>query len=351
MYALLVLLSLMIPSAASAMTFDLHGTGGNCNGCEWIGGDGPIDDTSLPNLIAALKKVDGGYPGLRVVLNSPGGNLAGGLKLGEYIRSKQFNTEVGRTVPDASGWKETAPGKCASACSFAFLGGVRREAKGGEIGVHQFYRDIALKDPSAKIFDAVDLSSQQLVSAMLIEYVHRMGIDPRFVSIASNVAPTDVLWLTLDQSKDLKVSYDPEAFDPWQIEAYGAGLVAYAKTQDKAKTATLYCGKDRSPKLLLDWPTNATLENFNNAFLHSGHIEVQGAQIPTSNAKLILERGRAKLTIDIKPAAAALTASSAKELAVGLDGSKGRYLLGYIPFSVNSAGLSRAARLAFRNCV
>lgn len=222
---------------------------------------------------------------------------------------------------------------------------------GGDVGVHQFYRDIALRDPSAKIFDAVDLSSQQFVSAMLIEYVYRMGVDPRFVSIASNVAPTEIHWLTPDQVKDLKVAYQPEAFDPWQIEAYGGGLVAFSKTQDKSKTATLFCGKDRAPKLLLDWPTHLTTENYSNAFTHSEIVDVQGIEIPITATKLALQNGRAKLTIDVKAASNALTGAAAKELRVSLNENKGRYLLGYIPFHIEAAGLQRAARLAFRNCI
>lgn len=351
MHALLIILSLLAATAASAMKFELHGTGGNCNGCEWIGGDGTIDDSTVPNFLTALQKMGGGYPGLRVVLNSPGGSLANGLKLGEAIRARKFNTEVGRTVPDNSGWKETAPGKCASACAFAFLGGVSRDTKGGEIGVHQFYRDIALKDPSAKVFDAVDLSSQQLVSAMLIEYVHRMGIDPRFVSVASNVAPTDIEWLSLEQVSTLKVAYDPDAFEPWQIEAYGSGLVAFAKTQNKAKTATLFCGKDRSPKLLLDWTASFSADDFNNALRHSETVDVLGFHLPISTVKATVENGRAKLTLDVKPASGSITSPNTKALYAGLDETKGRFLLGYIPFYVDSPGLQRAARLAFRNCI
>lgn len=351
MYALLILLALISPTAAFAMTFDLFSTGGNCNGCEWIGAEGTIDDTSLPNFLLALKKVDGGYPGLRIVLNSPGGSLANGIKLGEFIRSKRFHTEVGRTVSDNSGWKETAPGKCASACAFAFLGGVDRDAKGGEIGVHQFYRDIALKDPSAKIFDAVDLSSQQLISGMLIEYVDRMGIHPRFVSIASNVAPTNIEWLTIDQVRDLKVAYRPDSFEPWQIEPYGSGLVAFSKTQDKSKTATLFCGKDRAPKLLLDWPANFDSAHLNEALQRSGIIEVGKQRIPLPMVKASVDNGRAKVTVDLKSAAGEFTATTTQSLGVGLDSETPRYLLHAVAFSLEVGGLHRAARLAFRNCI
>lgn len=97
MYVLLVLLALITPTAASAMKFEVSGTGGNCNGCEWIAGEGVIDQTSVPNLVAALKSMDGGYPGLRIELNSPGGSLSSGIMLGYLIRERKLSTSVGRT--------------------------------------------------------------------------------------------------------------------------------------------------------------------------------------------------------------------------------------------------------------
>ncbi|PZR86540.1 MAG: hypothetical protein DI537_28425 [Stutzerimonas stutzeri] len=353
MRAILILFIFIIPSAALAMKFDLYGTGGNCNSCEWLGGEGEINETSVPSLLAAIEKAGGAYPGMRVVLNSPGGSLAAGLKLGQLIRDKKLSTSVGKTIPDpyAPDVKTTVPGKCASACAFAFLGGVDRDTDGGDIGVHQFYQDIALKDPSAKIFDALDLSRQQIVGAMLIEYVHRMGVDPRFVSIASTVAPTQIQWLTADQVKELKVAYHPDAFEPWQIEAYGGGLVAFSRTQDKLKTATLFCGKDRAPKMLLDWPTALTPSDLSNAFQHAETIQVQDVHIPVSASKVVIQNGRAKLTLEMKAALGALAITPPGTLGIALNESKGRYLQGYIPFRMDASGLQRAARLAFRNCI
>ena len=81
--------------------------------------------------------------GWSVRLNSPGGDLAGGIRLGELIRKLKLDTEIGVTEPDSYGHWKTAPGLCASACAFAFLGGLSRRASGGELGVHQFYNEIS----------------------------------------------------------------------------------------------------------------------------------------------------------------------------------------------------------------
>jgi hypothetical protein len=77
------------------------------------------------------------------------------------------------------------------------------------MGVHQFYQDVAPIDPSAKMFNSLDLSAQQFVTALLVDYVFRIGVDPRFVSIASNTPPTDVKLLSEEEAVELKVSWDP----------------------------------------------------------------------------------------------------------------------------------------------
>src|SRR3954470_12104764 len=80
-----------------------------------------------------------GRSGYDVVFNSPGGDIAAAMKLGEIIREQNLHTAVGKTTGafDAkSGFINTTdggqdPGHCASACVWAFLSGTRRAAKEG----------------------------------------------------------------------------------------------------------------------------------------------------------------------------------------------------------------------------
>jgi hypothetical protein len=218
-------------AACEPMRFELHGTGGNCNGCEWLAADGEITIDTADRLLAYLQKEK--LPDWRgsVLLNSPGGNLIGGIKLGEAIRKQGMSTEIGRSVPDgALDWThQRAKGACVSACAFAFLGGVSRSVSesanvGGKIGIHQFYNEAAIVNPSAKVFDAIDFSAQQLLSALLIDYVMHMGVDPRLVVMASSISPTEVHYLSQEEAEELKVSWEPQKFEPWSIEAYGRGL-------------------------------------------------------------------------------------------------------------------------------
>lgn len=160
------------------MTFNLRSSGGNYVGAEWIAAEGEIIDETADDLERYLKSFGhaenpGGWS---VRFNSRGGTLPGGIRLGELIRKLKLNTEIGGTEADGLHWKRVT-GCCASACAFAYLGGLSRDASGGELGVHQFHDEISLRDPSAKIFNSLDMSQHQFISAMLIDYTFRMGVD------------------------------------------------------------------------------------------------------------------------------------------------------------------------------
>ncbi|CAN5645396.1 hypothetical protein BH10PSE18_BH10PSE18_23180 [soil metagenome] len=82
-----------------------------------------------------------------IAFDSPGGSVAGSMAMGRTIRRLQLSTRVAGTYlrADGTGIAGTATSAfvsdavCASACTLAFMGGVRRTvADGGRFGVHQF---------------------------------------------------------------------------------------------------------------------------------------------------------------------------------------------------------------------
>lgn len=208
--------------------------GGNCNGCEWIIAEGTIqqDTPEVFKKFLELKKPNG-----TVRFNSPGGNLLAGLKLGEMIRSAGLFTAVGKTVGEQSSFdadtiKETVPdgpvykvreGICASACVYAFIGGVTRYASKSKIGIHQFYDGKGLNEPLAKTASSIDRSVDQLLTGLLLEYVIRMGIDARLISLASSVAPwQEMKWLSAQELVDLKIDNSETVFTPISVEPFGS---------------------------------------------------------------------------------------------------------------------------------
>src|SRR6202012_2500846 len=72
-----------------------------------------------------------------VILNSPGGSLAGGMALGRVIRKYNLRTDVGiQKSPESTDY---SVGECFSACTLAYVGGsFRWLRRGSSFGVHRF---------------------------------------------------------------------------------------------------------------------------------------------------------------------------------------------------------------------
>jgi hypothetical protein len=219
-HALILLLILTSTAFADRMTFKVKGVGGNVEGAYWIAAEGDIVEDSADDFEKYLKEY-GDTSASEVRLHSHGGSLIGGIKLGELIRKRKFSTTVGRTVSDDVSNKhygDKADGVCVSACAIAFIGGVERYANEKVLGIHQFYQEASLKNPSEKVFDALDMSGQQMISAILIDYAFRMGVDPRFIAMASATPPNSMYYLSKEELELLKVNWRPNDFEPWSIE-------------------------------------------------------------------------------------------------------------------------------------
>lgn len=204
-----MLLQQVATTRAAPMTFELQGNGGDCHSCFWINADGEITSDTADHLQSYLSSIDPSkWHGLFVRLNSPGGNLLGGIKLGEFIRKSRLSTAVGRSFLQGKYYSQ-AKGECDSACAFAFLGGVERtfdEQTGSRIGIHQFYNEAAIQHPMLKAFNAVDLSDQEMLNALIIDYTIRMGVNPRFVVIAAETLPINIHYLSQKEADTLNVT-------------------------------------------------------------------------------------------------------------------------------------------------
>jgi hypothetical protein len=118
-----------------------------------------------------------------LVLHSPGGNVAGSIRLGLLTRRLGLNTLVGRVSPAG-----VAPGVCASACVYLFMAGAeRRLVTGSRLVVHAAksmgitQRDIM----GAGTIDA-QVAPGAFESAMR-EYAQTMGVNPALIDLASSV--------------------------------------------------------------------------------------------------------------------------------------------------------------------
>jgi len=276
---------------------------------EWIVADGEIT-AETPKDFRRFLTAGGVQRGARleVYFNSPGGNLLGGVQLGEIIRDFGLGTRVARSVPDGPAFRDgeqpetDAPGHCYSACAFAFLGGKWRIADGGTLGVHQSYFKEALTAPNVPKFTARDFSAQQLIEGLVLEYVVRMGIDHRFVTYGARTGPTDIYVFTADEMDLFGITWNDLHYTNWTLEARGDGLVAVSKTRNGERTATLFCRKDQALRLSIDSPNPFTADvNADWIIKHWQNASLFGADIPLQNISAHVGEGRLVLDVLLPP--------------------------------------------------
>jgi hypothetical protein len=122
-----------------------------------------------------------------VALDSDGGSLLAGIRIGEIIRLKGFVTMVANGA------------RCASACATAWLGGVRRfMGEQALIGFHAAYR----KEPTGT-------SESGMGNAVLGAYLNSIGLSEAAVAYVTMAAPKSMTWLTLEEAAKYGIDVRP----------------------------------------------------------------------------------------------------------------------------------------------
>jgi hypothetical protein len=221
--------------SAAPMKFEYRKINGN-HCCWWIQADGEI----VPETPAAFEAFYHSlkFPPDTVRLNSPGGNLAAGVGLGEKIRALGLSTEVGVTQGEA----DKAAGICASACAYAFLGGKARFLEeNARLGFHRFYSPLAVDNAKAKLFSGEDLDNTQKLLAGLLFYTLSMGVDSRIIVLASAAGFDEVFWVSKKDAQELRVTFEPMGYKPWRIETYKGGALAVSQSNDELSSVVVGC--------------------------------------------------------------------------------------------------------------
>jgi len=91
--------------------------------------------------------------------------------------------------------------QCVSACSLAFIGGVRRVADPGSIGVH---RSSFTPDSGMSTDEAV--ARVQAGTAQIMSYLGEMGVDPKLMELALSYDKSDMRYLSASEMTDLRVT-------------------------------------------------------------------------------------------------------------------------------------------------
>jgi len=155
--------------------------------------------------------------GINVHLNSPGGDLLGGIRLGLAFRQQEANTVISSAkirdrYPDGTAITgDPLPSQCSSACAFAFSGGVSRFASHttplhevgfqeiGRLGVHQFYDQRSLTDPSHRLFSGANRIDDQRMVALLLSYLSEMQVSAELLQLAAETPPSEMHYLSEEE--------------------------------------------------------------------------------------------------------------------------------------------------------
>jgi hypothetical protein len=164
-----------------------------------------------------------------VILQSLGGDLIGGLRLGQAIRARNFQTYLSARAPRTD---DKTIGKCFSACAYAFLGGVERQVDPlAQFGVHQFRGQ-------DKNLDAIQT---QKLSAILGRYMDTMGVNRQLLDSAMATDPGKVQLINASLRKAWRVENagigTNVVLNKWRLEAASGGKRLGFATQRQRKSA------------------------------------------------------------------------------------------------------------------
>ncbi len=264
-----------------------HGTAATC--APYIVASGEIqvdDDKKLDNYLKkeGWIKLLNSNASFRICFNSKGGNMLGAIKLGEYIRSKNIDTCLLESYENVEIYLDQNKKKqssieeiadkpvCASACFFAFVGGINRiiEDFDGDtyLGVHQFFSDNKTGNES----------NAQSLSAYLSIYLDRMDIDRSILDYASLTPPDQITYLPISIISEYKIDTTRNFLVPWNLEIIDdnqlVGFVSQRHSNKNAITKLILSNEGTFSKLYIVFSPqnnrsqNEILDILNSSYYH-----------------------------------------------------------------------------------
>ncbi len=169
---------------------------------------GPVQQNDIARMDVVL---DSGLRIREIRFDSRGGNLEAGIAIGERIRERRVATRI------------TRGSVCASACVYAFLGGlVRMVDDGGRIGIHMasgafndayveaikdVLRDPDVGDVDTKVRTIILLSEQfsALAARRQAQFLVDMGVSLRLLDPGFDTPHVEIYWLSPYELRDFNV--------------------------------------------------------------------------------------------------------------------------------------------------
>jgi len=237
--------------------------------------DGEFTPETPAALQAFLKRSGQATPETMLYFSSLGGDLTAGMEVGKIIRAANLNTGVARNTRnpadantiDLDSFSRVYPGHCVSACSLAFLGGVKREVRPGSIfAVHQVSMNCVDKRKALSQYPWVPmpnvnycpelneaLTMVQIANGEVVAYVRSMGVDPIFLTEMSKAGPEAINALSEEKLREYKIVYEYKT-ESWEFEtdAQGQFFLRYRQgNQWKDDKVEIFCNRSNAPRLYL----------------------------------------------------------------------------------------------------
>jgi len=168
-------------------------------GFRHINAFGPIVRGDADRLLKLVQSA-GVSPRTTVYINSSGGDVEEGIKLGCVIRAYNLETSIGTYVLEAGNGEDLVvartlkSGICFSAATLMFAGGrLRHFPSTAQFGVHRF----AYKNPTPE-----DVGKSQELSAEIAKFLDQMGISVGFLGLSAGVASDEILQMSEDELRE-----------------------------------------------------------------------------------------------------------------------------------------------------
>jgi hypothetical protein len=182
------------------------------------------------------------------VLESNGGAVGSSLALGQLFRNLGITTTVGRTTklqPDADGTERaTLAGRavCASACVFAFLGGVQRNVPlEARLFVHQIWPVNKREDALSTTYSAVEMVRVQRELGAVARHIVAMGGHINLFETSMRIPPWEQIRpLSRDEIKSMGLHITDDPF------AVAKPTVVAANTQTASASSSTSAVTDQS---------------------------------------------------------------------------------------------------------
>jgi hypothetical protein len=196
-----------------------------------------IDGTLVPEDIDQFRTKVADVKSATVLFRGEGGSVLAAIRIGRYIRLKNWNTYV------------PANTTCASACALAWLGGRRRLANPmARIGFH-----------AAHTTKGGEVTETGMGNAMIGAYLNELGLSEEAIVYITSAEPRSMHWLTASDAATFGIELEtllthnaqpppPSANPPTREESPEEGTVAHP--QARFCTATCVQGMNLATRQL-----------------------------------------------------------------------------------------------------